>query len=377
MPNLERVAYIGDRHETGREWMRRRYIFPFGKEVMVPQEFGEALLATPEFILSSQVGRPLEEIHEPGSTILCRRWGALGDLLMFRAAMSAFIRQHPFMPILRCQERFLELFKDDPLWKAVVPIGGSQGVQYDGVVSFDQVAEADHRGDHRHRAQLFLSAMSKHPIELTPADWRLPIPDVVGKWVERHLGNLGILEKQRNQPLIGVHVRGSGPMKSLPPNVAKNLIRMLLEIGDVMILEPEKKEAVRHLSISDRVFEMTHRDVLHGIRLMEHLDLAIVMDSGPLWMAHCAGCPILAILGPTRPEQRISMHPGYPKHARAICLNDLIDCPACFESATACKGSYRCMQDQPDWSAALAEIVDQAGSMLSGDIRLPVASNTA
>jgi ADP-heptose:LPS heptosyltransferase len=372
--NFERVTYIGDRHAVGKEFNRRRYIFNFGQSVMVPDDFGEILLGTAEFVLSDDFGKALVEVHEEGKTLLFRRWGALGDLIMFRAAVACFLRHYSYTLILRCQERFKSLFVNDPMWKDVHIIGGTHTTKFDGVVSFDQVAEADHRGDHTHRAQLFLNAMTTERITLTAEDWKLPIPDHVDTWVQRHLGARAILENQRDRPLIALNTRGSGPMKTLPKRVTLDLVERLSMDYYVILLEPLMNEARRFL-VNDCVFEMTHRDALHAMRLLEHVDLAIVMDSGPLWMAHVANCPTLAVLGPTRPEQRIGLHPSYPEKVRAVCLNELIDCPACFEAADDCQQTFRCMQNQPDWRRVINLIATEVDSMMKGDVRLPIASN--
>lgn len=363
--NLERVVYIGDRPEVGKEWNRRRFIFPFGKTVKVPDAFAERLLGTLEFVREDDFGRPVVDCHEQGSKLLFRRWGAMGDLLMFRAAVSAFLRFHDYDVVLRCQERFKDLFVEDPLWEGVHAIGVGPNHPCDGAVTFDQVAEADHRGIKTHRVSLFLKAMTKEPITLTPEDWRLPIPKAAHAWVKRHLRARGLLREQRgDMPLIGVHTRGSGSMKSLPREAGQMLVKRLREAGRlVMLLEPDSREA-KHYMVDDEVFEMAGRDALHGISLIEHLDLLICMDSGPLWMAHCANCPILAILGPTRPEERISLHPRYPQLAEAVCLNQLIGCEACFEAARACNGAYRCMMDQPNWSEVIKLIDYRVSSML-------------
>jgi ADP-heptose:LPS heptosyltransferase len=383
MPNLERVVYIGDRAEDGREYQQRRYVFPHGKEVHVPDEFADILIDSGDFVLADSFGKPVTELYPDGGTLIFRRWGALGDLIMFRAAVSAFVRAHPsYRPILKCQQRFVEMFQHDPTWAYVACRGNPHDQTINGVITFDQVAEADHRGVEKHRVQLFLEAMTMEPIQLVDADWSLR--DVIDEhqpqiraWVERHLSNRGLLN--RDHKLVAMGTRGSGQMKSLPRSITIRLIKELTAAGHgVILIEPDRAEAAP-LLINDNVYEMTGRDALHCMLMLEYVDLAIVMDSGPLWMAHCANCPILAILGPTRAEQRITMHPRYADGgARSVALNEMMDCPACFESAKACNGRFDCMQRHPDWDAVVAAIIKTATSMLAEtEIRLPVASNNA
>lgn len=378
--NLEPVVYIGDRPSVCKEWNARRYTFKHGQAVRVPDEFAEVLVATLQFLPADDFGRSLEQVHPGGGSILCRRWGALGDLIMFRAAASAFLRERPaFAFSLRCQQRFVHLFDHDRVFKRVYAIGGGGGVDradFAGVVSMDQVAEADHRGVHRHRTQLFLDAMSDETIIVTAEDWDIPTGDRAREWVARFLQKRGLSRGQRQRPLVAIQAQGSGPMKSLPPKVMRRLIARLAESASVIIIEYDERTAQSYVGDHDDVWAMCGRDSLHSIELMRHVDLVIAMDSAPLWMAHSANAPVLAILGPTRPEQRISFHPGYAEgRARAVCLNDLIQCEPCFEAAGACKGSYACMREQPDWGRAIEAIHLEAESTISRrphDVPLPV-----
>jgi ADP-heptose:LPS heptosyltransferase len=376
--NRESLVYVGDRPGVGKEWKQRRYIFNYGQPVMVPDDFAKVLLKSGHFAREDELKRTVLANHPGGGTVLFRRWGAMGDLLMFRAAVSAFVRAHPeFNVALRCQERFVSLFTEDPLWAGIVPISSAAVTSFksDGVAIFDQVAEVDHRGVKLHRCELFLKAMTHEKITITREDWLLPIPEAVGEWVHRHLAVRALLPHTRRKKLVAVQVRGSATLKTLPEAVMVQLISGLLERGnDVILIESDRKVAEKFV-LSDRVHTMTDRDALHGIAMLAYVDLAITMDSGALWMAHCAPARVLAILGPTRPEERITMHPDYPHGARAVKLNDIINCPACFEGAQKCAQKYTCMRNQPDWGVALNKIFDEASSMLAGDVRLPVAAS--
>lgn len=371
--NMEAVTYIGGRAGVAMDWNRRRYVFKQGARILVPDEFARRLLDTHQFARSDQLDRPLESNHPKGGTLLVRRSGALGDLIMFRAAVAAFQRATGgrYRLVLRCHPQYVPMFEHDPLWAGVTHQTRSAECQYDGMVSFDQVAEADHRGVEEHRATLFLRAMTTESITIRPEDWHLPIPAEITAWVRRHLEVRGLAPDRRRKPLVALQLRGSGLMKSLPPALMQQLVRRLLALEVSLILLEHDDRTARLYEVSDDVHTMTQRDALHGIELLKHVDLAITMDSGPLWMAHAAACPVLAVLGPTRPEQRIAFHPLYPRGARAVCLNDLIKCPACFEAAKACHGRYDCLQKQPDELLALRTIVDAAEDMLTSRVSLP------
>lgn len=371
--NHETVVYIGERESVEKRWAHKPYVFRHGKPVAVPEDFAAHLLSTYDYLDARRASQTLEENHPDGGRLLVRRWGALGDLIMFRAAMSAFIRSTdaPYELILRTQVRFLSTFANDRLW-AGVTAAGRRVATFDAVVSFDQVAEQDHRGVEAHRLDLFLRAMTKRSITVGRDDWKLPIPPTARAWVDDFLRSKGIHPDDRTERLVGVQIRGSGPMKTLPLDVVFNLIGRIREAGHQVVLIEGDPMIAQKCAFDEGTHMMVGRDVLHGIALLESVDLAITMDSGPLWMAHVAACPTLVILGPTRPAQRIAYHPLYPHSARAVCLNDLLNCPACFEKAAACRLKFDCMRKQPDWSRALDVILEAAESILRGE-RAPIS----
>lgn len=365
--NKTQIVYVGNRDNVGKEWKGSIIKFYNGKPTFVSDEFAAVLLQKPDFRRLDEAARTMVEIFPKGGKIVICRWGALGDLFMLRAAVAAFRRIQPsYSFALRCQERFADALRHDKLWLEVFAYGSPPSENYTNVISFDQVAEADHRGEDRfHRAELFLRAMTHQQLPILPEHWILALPLTVTQWVQDYLCARTLLRHQRAAPLIALQIRGSGAMKSLPPPVMRRLLDALLPLNvNIMLIESELSAAQPYL-IDPRVHQMCHRDPLHGIAMLKEVDLAITFDSGPLWMAHCAPCPVLAILGPTRPEQRINRHPLGHERARAVCLNEIISCPACFEKATACNRRYTCMQNQPDWQVALDQITAAVEDMLT------------
>jgi len=71
----------------------------------------------------------------------------------------------------------------------------------------------------------------------------------------------------------------------------------------------------------------------------------ISMDSSPLWVSHFTKTPVIAILGPSRKEERLLLHPLWPDAAIAIELNKLINCQSCFEKMDACKQKCDCLHN--------------------------------
>lgn len=368
--NREKVVYRGSRPAVRIQWKGREWNFHRDKPVSVPDDFAAVLLRKPGFIRHDDVELTLEQRLEGATTVAVRRWGAAGDLVMFRAACRAFLRTRPGLKLLlRCEDRFCHLFAADPTWAGVYGLSDVAPSRAQLAYSFDQVAEADHRGDQRHRVELFLAAMTDQRIELTAADWTLPVPEPATKWVDEHLRRRRLLPDQRQRPLVCAQLRGSTDAKRLPEEIMRRLIGRLSARFEVMLLEHDERYAARFMG-DDGVHSMAGRDVCHGIHLLRRADLAVTFDSGALWMAHAAPVKTLAILGPTRPEQRITFHPLYPAGARAVALNELIDCPACFEAAKACAGAITCMRGQPDWDRVIELIGSEAEALAAGDVRL-------
>lgn len=371
--NRTEIVYVGDRTSLGKEHQRARYTFFQGKPVPVPDDFANILMRSGDFILAAESIKTIDQRFPGAATVLFRRWGAMGDLIMFRATCSAYRRLRPDIKIaLRCGSSSAGLFDHDPLWEKVLVNGGMR--EYPHVASFDQVAEADHRGVEKHRCTLFLERMTSQPISILPEDWKIPTHPGIDEWVNRHVSAFGIDRRTRKLPLVAVQVRGSGAVKTLPPDVMRQILTRLADEYNVILIE-NSHECAREFSIRDNIFAMPGRDPLHTVSLLRHhADLALVMDSGALWMAHSAPCRTVAILGPTRPAERMSMHPMGQEAVGWVLLNEMINCPACFEAAAACKRKFTCMREQPDWARVVDAVVVEVDRVLEGRPREPQGS---
>lgn len=76
--------------------------------------------------------------------------------------------------------------------------------------------------------------------------------------------------------------------------------------------------------------------IIHGAKLV------ISMDSSPIWVSHFTRTPLTAILGPSRPDERLIHHPLFRTDVRALRLNEWIKCKPCFEQALACENKVTC-----------------------------------
>jgi len=90
--------------------------------------------------------------------------------------------------------------------------------------------------------------------------------------------------------------------------------------------------------------------------LIARAECLVTVDSGPLWIGHFTQTPTVAILGPSHPDQRLTLHPLYPEGAVGIKMNDWINCESCTENGCRCDNTMRCLHVSGD---RLAETVAQ------------------
>jgi len=81
--------------------------------------------------------------------------------------------------------------------------------------------------------------------------------------------------------------------------------------------------------------------------LIANAKMLISMDSAPLWISHFTETPVLALLGPSRTQERVALHPLYPEGAEGIRLEQEIGCAPCFEQSEKCEHRFDCMKNVP------------------------------
>jgi ADP-heptose:LPS heptosyltransferase len=141
---------------------------------------------------------------------------------------------------------------------------------------------------------------------------------------------------------IGVQIRGSGVLKTIPFKIMLELINKLSETYHVIPIDHECYPQIKNKEITNLTGKL---NVCETIELLRELDACITMDSGVLWMAHIANCPVVTLLGPTRESERINLHPQYPEKAKGINLAEMVGCTPCFETKIHCKGKINCMNN--------------------------------
>ena len=142
-------------------------------------------------------------------------------------------------------------------------------------------------------------------------------------WHSDSLFYRGYYNMNTDRKKIGIQIRGSGNMKTLPYGIMKDIILELAKTYYVVLIDQSKDKGFTGENILNTCGQLNSYQVA---ALLTQLDCCITMDSGVLWLAHIANCPTLTLLGPTREEERISLHPGYPKKAKSINIAKMIGC---------------------------------------------------
>jgi len=279
---------------------------------LLPSRF---LIDTDE--LDSYAG--LEKVDDVSSLIkshkriVIERSYALGDVLLLIPVVRR-LREELFLEhvTLVTQTRFVDNpiisvlgdgVYDEYVTKDDILRGSST---YDIGIMLDGVLERDHtqpKYQHTHRVNIFM-------------DWFELKGDV--SW--------DCEKTWKKKEHIVVQTGGSGVLKELPLETRDYIVEKLRE---------EKYEVVRvgdGAKVSDAEY----------LELIGTASCVVSMDSSPLWISHFTKTPCVLILGPTRKEERLTMHPLYPERAKAVALNELIDCPSCFEQREKCLGAMDC-----------------------------------
>lgn len=260
-----------------------------------------------------KVKNVLKEIEQAETIILQRTFG-LGDVLMLLPVVRELKGLFPDKKFLiatvesEFRGQMIDLldegFVDNVIEQTVV-----ERRNYDIGAYFDWYLERDHATP---------GFMEMHRIDLYRRFFGLP-EGQIPVWSEE-------LERGSDSYII-IHEGGNRDVKSLPRETFKYLVESLSKSYDVKPLSREARIPADEF-----------------ISLILDASCLVTMDSSPLWVAHFTRTPVVAVLGASRPEERIIYHPLYPEGATAIKLNELINCPPCRECMGRCGGTAKCMQ---------------------------------
>jgi len=198
----------------------------------------------------------------------------------------------------------------------------------DFVLNLDGLLEKDHSLQNQenslHRVKIYADYFG---VSVDNLDWSSNLPET------------NKIKKSKMKK-IGLQIRGSGPIKTLPFDFIKQIAFELSKDYEVVLLDNDKSFGFEGKNIINLCGQIK---VPECIAILTLIDCVITMDSGMLWMAHSAKCPVVTFLGSTREQERMSLHPLYPDKARTINMAKLVGCEPCFETRVRCKGKHNCM----------------------------------
>lgn len=259
---------------------------------------------------------------------------AFGDILQLVPALNE-LHSRGEKVILSTRRGYQDFISRHPAVVEVLEM--DEGEPDSSWIDFDGVLEQDHGGErrHQHRTSIYLEGLGL-PVEAN--DWTFPAPEKDQGYTRERIG-------ETLRPLLAVQWNGSHPIKSLRPFLLRRLVAMLYGEGYDVILFGDKSAGI--VSPPEGIWDWTtglpSYDAMYD--LISEADALITMDSGPLWMSHLTGTPTVALLGPTRHEERVSRHP----RASSVNMADLVSCEPCFETRNRCKVYQRinCMESLP------------------------------
>lgn len=205
-------------------------------------------------------------------------------------------------------------------------------------INLDGRLEKDHSTSNTenavHRIEIYLNTFGIKNVKKEDLDWSSNMKSVTMPF--------SMLKNARK--LIGIQMRGSGEVKTLPVDYTRKLISELSKEYTVVLLDHNKDYGFEGQNIINLCGKLSP---IQCVSLLSNLSACITMDSGMLWMAHIANCPVVTLLGPTRVHERLSLHPSYPEKVKGIQITELIGCKPCFETRAYCGGRIKCMKDFP------------------------------
>jgi len=261
----------------------------------------------------------LEEVDKRGEvSFYISRTFALGDMLML-VPVVRHLRTFGYNPRIRTTELFKEVLNYLGIQVEVADRPHLEGFG----ISLDGTIERDHRDrslSYFHRVHIYLKALG---IKEMPekVDWSCDLSQLP----EIDVGD---------EPYIAFQDSGSTPIKRLQGGAVK------------YIYEGFKREGVKIVSISDAIGK--HQpSALHLFALIAKAKCLISMDSAPLWISHFTETPVVCIFGPTRPKERLTLHPLYSEGAVGVELSKEVGCKPCFEYDRKCGDEISCLKVNP------------------------------
>jgi len=203
-------------------------------------------------------------------------------------------------------------------------------------IYLDYVVEKDHyhpKLQKMHRTEIYSRAIGL-PFKPKELDWNIDL----SRFPEH---------SWEGKPYIIFQGRGAVDRRALQNDVIQELIWLMnLENIRVIYIGEQTTELSKMKGIEDRTkFLFMEGDIADLFSWIAGAKAVVSMDSAPIHVSYFTNTPVIAVLGPGRPQERLSLHPMYPEGAVGIRLNEEIGCESCFEQALQCNRKFSCIKD--------------------------------
>lgn len=323
-------------------------------EVYPGFSFDETMITSPGAPCLREPPPLLQQLkRKPDSSICFLRTFALGDILILTPIFNSLRKEYPDCKIIFCTASgFVNLFK---YWDEVSTVSKTRLIfgNYDVGFSLDGVVEKDHRGDsysYMHRLDIYCEFMN-YPVPPDPI-FSLPYGEQEREWAEGIIGKLKVSDK----PIAIMQISGAMWFNSFRPEKMINIATGLSDACSVILVHNSRLsvEVPNVLNLSGKT---THHQL---VALIDCADVAITMDSGTLWVAHCTKTPVIAMFGHTRAIEKMKYHRNY----YAINLAEMVGCKSCFGRQSTCEGRGDCL-NRSDEKQIIKEIKDGVTKLVS------------
>ena len=294
-----------------------------GSVVVAPESFVDiSLLNGGVGVLTRQAGflRAMKDREQ--TRFYLERTFSLGDTLML-VPVYRRLREIGYSPYIRTLPQYIKILQLLGVEvQDVKNMKKTPGIMLDFVVEKDHVDPKMQKMD---RVEIYSRAVGLS-LDYIP-NWSMDI----SKLPEAPVGFKDYVVFQGS---------GATAKRGLPKNVIQDIIYFLnleevnvVYIGGNMQLDGAK-EFTEFRFMNQTISELF--SIIYGAKLL------ISMDSSPIWVSHFTGTPLMAILGPSRVDERLNLHPLLKTAVRALKLNEWIDCKPCFERAVECNNKMTC-----------------------------------
>lgn len=270
--------------------------------------------------------------NHPAARLMFVRSGGLGDVICLTPVLDTLLKRYPGVSITVATENE-EVFR---YWEPIKAVSTRRaaGVSCDVGFLLNDVLELDYQQLSVHagkpRLQIYTDVLGMKKI-IDPI-FRFPFSQEDNVFADMMVPRNGGTDR-----VIGIQVAGASPTRSLPIETVRLVVNGLVSEGhQVVILHNARVDFE-----GERIINLSGQTTLHQLVAVIHkLDLMVTMDSGCMWVAHTTQTPLVAILGPTRPQEKTCYH----RNCVSLETNKWIDCEACFESLEACNRGIDCLR---------------------------------